>query len=276
MGAYFIRQNGRSVQGPFDEDRIRGWIAQGRVRTEMEFSADGQLWIPGSEHRLFAEGGDVVAPIEGTSAADGSLTNPLFAPWSPRALPSGTRIKYSGDRSNGFGMWSLELHADPPWNVHLDGWGATLVLRHIRSNWGDFFDVFALGIGGQPGIVGDGEVSMGFRVGESVNWETALSPTQFESAEEGLVTGTRLFVASPDRILALATPDQKVSLRVEVGGRTLETKLRLARVRSSVRAFTEYFRIEELQALWRRADAEGLSDEDLKAAKQILCAHTLG
>ncbi len=38
--SYFIRQGDR-VQGPFSADRIRAWIASGRVRPEMELSEDG-------------------------------------------------------------------------------------------------------------------------------------------------------------------------------------------------------------------------------------------
>ena len=37
---YWIRQ-GPNVQGPFDIERVRGYIEQGRVRPDMELSADG-------------------------------------------------------------------------------------------------------------------------------------------------------------------------------------------------------------------------------------------
>ena len=43
----FIRQNGASVQGPFPLSRIQGWAQAGKVRREMEFSVDGDNWIPG-------------------------------------------------------------------------------------------------------------------------------------------------------------------------------------------------------------------------------------
>ena len=46
---YWIRQ-GPNVQGPFDIERVRGYIEQGRVRPDMELSADGVSWRPGSEY----------------------------------------------------------------------------------------------------------------------------------------------------------------------------------------------------------------------------------
>jgi hypothetical protein len=56
VATYFIRQGGHGAQGPFEEERIRGWIAQGRVRGEggTAVSADGQLWIAVGEHPVFA------------------------------------------------------------------------------------------------------------------------------------------------------------------------------------------------------------------------------
>src|SRR5262245_21138911 len=48
MPSYFIRQNGAAVpQGPYSEDRIRAWVAESRVRVDMDFSEDGETWIPG-------------------------------------------------------------------------------------------------------------------------------------------------------------------------------------------------------------------------------------
>lgn len=44
---YWIRQNGSDVQGPFPVERVRGWVQAGRVRPEMEFSADGEIWATG-------------------------------------------------------------------------------------------------------------------------------------------------------------------------------------------------------------------------------------
>lgn len=45
---FFIRQ-GEKVQGPFAEERLRGWIAAGRVRPEMELSEDGATFRRGAE-----------------------------------------------------------------------------------------------------------------------------------------------------------------------------------------------------------------------------------
>ena len=45
---YFIRQ-GEVVQGPFSGERIRGWIATGRVRPEMELSDDGTRFRRGDQ-----------------------------------------------------------------------------------------------------------------------------------------------------------------------------------------------------------------------------------
>lgn len=55
MAKYFIRQNGTTVQGPFEEDKIKVWIRQGRVRAEFEFSQDGAKWDVGDGHVLFDE-----------------------------------------------------------------------------------------------------------------------------------------------------------------------------------------------------------------------------
>jgi hypothetical protein len=59
MGAgdtrYWIR-SGTAVQGPFEAERVRAWIASGRVRPEMEFSTDGATFVPSSRTRgLFPE-----------------------------------------------------------------------------------------------------------------------------------------------------------------------------------------------------------------------------
>ena len=43
----WIRQDGGNVQGPFPVSRIRGWINKGKVRPEMNFSLDGDHWVPG-------------------------------------------------------------------------------------------------------------------------------------------------------------------------------------------------------------------------------------
>lgn len=63
MATYYIRQNGASAQGPFEESRISGWIALGRVRADMEISGDGRTWIPVSEHRLGAASPPVATPV---------------------------------------------------------------------------------------------------------------------------------------------------------------------------------------------------------------------
>ncbi len=51
----WIRQ-GTEVQGPFSVDRVRRWIAEGRVRRDMQFSADGgATWLSGDDcPELFA------------------------------------------------------------------------------------------------------------------------------------------------------------------------------------------------------------------------------
>lgn len=54
MSSYLIRQNGGGAQGPFEEERVRGYIAQGKVRAGMEISADGRTWVPVERHPLFA------------------------------------------------------------------------------------------------------------------------------------------------------------------------------------------------------------------------------
>lgn len=41
----YIRQTGGDVQGPFERERIRAWIAAGRVQPTMELSEDGQAWL---------------------------------------------------------------------------------------------------------------------------------------------------------------------------------------------------------------------------------------
>ena len=45
---YYIRQHERIVSGPHESENIRQWIAEGKVRSEMEFSEDGKRWQPGS------------------------------------------------------------------------------------------------------------------------------------------------------------------------------------------------------------------------------------
>lgn len=45
---FFIRQGG-TVQGPFAVERVRAWIAAGRVRPDMDLSEDGTTFRPGSE-----------------------------------------------------------------------------------------------------------------------------------------------------------------------------------------------------------------------------------
>lgn len=46
---YYIRQHGKYVSGPHEIDAIRGWIREGKVRQEMEFSVDGTEWMLGIE-----------------------------------------------------------------------------------------------------------------------------------------------------------------------------------------------------------------------------------
>jgi hypothetical protein len=54
VAVYYIRQGNFAPQGPFEEARIAGYIAAGKVRAGMEISADGQRWMPVEEHRLYA------------------------------------------------------------------------------------------------------------------------------------------------------------------------------------------------------------------------------
>lgn len=63
MATYFIRQGTFAPQGPFDEARVAGYIAQGKVRAGMEISADGERWMPVEEHRLFAAAAPPVRAI---------------------------------------------------------------------------------------------------------------------------------------------------------------------------------------------------------------------
>jgi hypothetical protein len=51
---YFIRPGGHGQQGPFEEGRIQGWVAEGKVRAGMQISADGERWTPVERHPLFA------------------------------------------------------------------------------------------------------------------------------------------------------------------------------------------------------------------------------
>ena len=46
---YYIRQQGTYVYGPHDIEHVRAWIKQGKVRPEMEFSADREDWAWGYE-----------------------------------------------------------------------------------------------------------------------------------------------------------------------------------------------------------------------------------
>ncbi len=66
---YYIRHR-RDVQGPFEEDSIKEWIAEGRVRKEMEFSEDGETWTAGRRHELFEGGGLSGSKKQVRSAAD--------------------------------------------------------------------------------------------------------------------------------------------------------------------------------------------------------------
>lgn len=65
MASYFIRQGTFAPQGPFEEARIAGYIAQCKVRAGMEISADGQRWMPVEEHRLFAAAAPTAQVIPG-------------------------------------------------------------------------------------------------------------------------------------------------------------------------------------------------------------------
>ena len=46
---YYIRQQKKYVSGPHDEEHIRQWVREGKVREEMEFSEDGVEWMLGLE-----------------------------------------------------------------------------------------------------------------------------------------------------------------------------------------------------------------------------------
>ena len=86
---YWIRQ-GPNVQGPFDIERVRGYIEQGRVRPDMELSADGVSWRPGSEYaELFPPVLDLdeVLPVLEPSPPVLELPPPAPAP-IVRAAPS--------------------------------------------------------------------------------------------------------------------------------------------------------------------------------------------
>ncbi len=45
--SYYIRKPGGRAQGPFAIEKIRGYIADGRVTQAMEYSTDGDWWLPG-------------------------------------------------------------------------------------------------------------------------------------------------------------------------------------------------------------------------------------
>lgn len=46
---YYIRQQRKHVSGPFDLERLKAWVRDGKVREEMEFSEDGETWMLGVE-----------------------------------------------------------------------------------------------------------------------------------------------------------------------------------------------------------------------------------
>jgi hypothetical protein len=105
VATYFIRQNGQGSQGPFEESRIEGWIAQGRVRAEMEISGDGQRWMPVGEHRLFASAARPVPPtvrpvqsvevVEEMPEGDASVARPRRAR-RQQAAPTNTPNQAAG------------------------------------------------------------------------------------------------------------------------------------------------------------------------------------
>ena len=60
---YWIRQ-GTGVQGPFPVTRVRGWIAEGRVRRDMTFSSDGgATWTVGHDCPALFNPVDPVSPV---------------------------------------------------------------------------------------------------------------------------------------------------------------------------------------------------------------------
>ena len=70
----WIRQNGGNVQGPFPVSRIRGWINKGKVRPEMNFSLDGNHWMPGDAvPGLFESDADPESPA---ASSKGSSQEP--------------------------------------------------------------------------------------------------------------------------------------------------------------------------------------------------------
>ncbi len=45
---YYIRQRDGTIQGPYDEARVRRYIAEGRARPDMWYSSDGEFWTAGT------------------------------------------------------------------------------------------------------------------------------------------------------------------------------------------------------------------------------------
>src|SRR5262245_47644721 len=91
MPSYFIRQNGAAVpQGPYPEEQVRAWVAEGRVRIDMDFSEDGETWIPG--RRLIA----IFPPV--STAAPAAPPAARRRARRRRATDAGTKHRRRGRR----------------------------------------------------------------------------------------------------------------------------------------------------------------------------------
>ena len=81
---YYVRDDAQQVYGPYTEDALRPWIAEGRIRPDMEYSHDGRTWILGTNvPALFP--GAVSGRIPGARPPGET------ADWEEPAAPSGWR-----------------------------------------------------------------------------------------------------------------------------------------------------------------------------------------
>lgn len=62
MGSHYIRQAGFAPQGPFPDEKVLRYIAQGKVRPGMQLSEDGQVWVLVEHHPLHAQATAPVLP----------------------------------------------------------------------------------------------------------------------------------------------------------------------------------------------------------------------
>ena len=72
---YYIAQ-GENVQGPFPRSRVLALIAEGKVRADMLFSAEGGDWVSGHECPDLFPSGTAPAPTSGAAPGHGTVSRP--------------------------------------------------------------------------------------------------------------------------------------------------------------------------------------------------------